>query len=70
MTKKKIIHTKTQRPFTSAMQIPYLHILLFSLLSIFTDTHKNSISDMERGWPSPPLPKEEKNYFVTVKNIF
>ena len=67
---KKIIHPKTQRQFTSAMQILYLQVLLLSPLSISTDMHKNSISELwERVAILFRFPERKKKYFMTVKNI-
>jgi len=67
---KKIIHPKTQRQFTSAMQILYLQVPLLSLLSISTDMHRNSISELwERVAILFHFPKRKKKYFMTVKNI-
>ena len=67
---KKIIYPKTQRQFTSAMQILYLQVPLLSPLSISTDMHKNSISEL---WKRVAIlfhfPERKKKYFMTVKNI-
>lgn len=67
---EKIVHPKTQRQFTSAMQILYLQVPLLSPLSISTDVHKKSISGLSKRVAILfYFPERKKKYFMTLKNI-
>lgn len=65
---KKIIHSETQRLFTSAMQkFVYVCSSYLSFFSVFTDIHKNSILEV---WEGVPIFQRKKSYCVTIKIIF